>query len=349
MKYCYIIITSLIVALGASVFNCSTTHAEELTAYEQALNLTRERRFSEAIPLLEEWCNQYPRDPRGAYLLAQSYMTTRQNEKALERLNIILEHHPDDERNNFLMGVLLLPSAPDRAETHLQIAVNAQPDNAQYQHRLGSALMVQRKHAEAEAPLREAVRLAPNNLNARLDLGRVLLANGKAAEAIPHLEAATRGNDKEIAYNMLGTARLQTRDFDGAVSALNEAAKLNPDDARVHFNRGIALEGQLGDQATGLDTFRPVIESYEKAISLNAEVSDYHFRLGNIYETAVRSVYEQTATDESLAERALEYLAKAKNAYTAADTDAARQRITSVDQIIENIKNPEVIIEEFTE
>jgi tetratricopeptide (TPR) repeat protein len=349
MKYFQSIVVVFAVMFIATIFSHSIVHADEETAYERALGLTRERRFSEAIPLLEEWCNKYPRDPRGAYLLAQSYMTTRQNEKALERLNIILGHHPDDDRNNFLMGVLLLPSAPDRAEIYLQKAVNAQPDNAQYNHRLGGALMAQRKYSDAEKPLRDTVKFAPNDLRARLDLGRVLLANSKAADAVTHLEAATRGSDKEAAFYLLGTARLQTSDFDGAVSALNEAVKLTPDDARVHYNLGIALEGQLGDQAVGLATFKPVIDAYSKAVNLNTDVPEYHFRLANAYESAVRSIYAQTPENETLASEALDYLAKAKNAYNAVDSDSARQRISTVEQMIENIKNPEVIIEEFTE
>jgi tetratricopeptide (TPR) repeat protein len=316
--------------------------------YDTALNLYKEQKYADAIPLLEEWCGKYPRDPRGAYLLAQCYRNTKQNKKALDRLAIILEHHPDDDKCRFLKGMLLLPSSPAEAAVHFERAAKVDPDNAQYNYYLGNALMAQKKYVEAETSLQKAVSASPGNARAQLDFGRVLLLNNKAEEAIKHLKTAARGNDKETALYFLGVAQIQTKDYSGAVTTFSDAVALAPNDARMHFNLGLAREGQLGDQPVEFDKYQPVIEAYEKAVSLSKDIEDYSFRLGNAYETAVRSIYEKTAGNETLSKKALDYLAKARAAYGAINSDAARQRIPGVDQMIENIKNPQIIEEEVT-
>lgn len=316
--------------------------------YDTALNLYKEQKYTEAIPLLEEWCGKYPRDPRGAYLLAQCYRNTKQNEKALERLAIILEHHPDDDKCRFLKGMLLLSSSPAEAATHFERAVKVDPGNAQYTYYLGSALMAQKKYAEAEVSLQKAVAAGPGNARAQLDYGRVLLLNNKAEDAVKHLKIAARGADKETALYFLGVAQIQTKDYSGAVTTLSEAVDLAPNDARLYFNLGLAREGLLGDQPAEFEKYQPIIEAYAKAVSLSKDKEDYNFRLGNACETAVRSIYEKTAGNEALSKKALDFLTKARAAYEAVNSDAARQRINGIDQMMENIKNPQIIEEEVT-
>ncbi len=343
MKYRFFIIHLLMVVVLGLAISTTTVKAD----YDAALNLFKQKKYTEAIPLLEEWCNKYPKDPRGAYLLAQCYRSTKQNQKAIDRLNIILEHHPDADNCRFLMGTLLLPTSPAEATIHLQRAVKVDPENAQYNYYLGSALMAQKKYSESETYLQKAVTVTPGNTRAQLDLGRVLLLNNKAADAIKHLKIAAKGNDKENALYFLGLAQIQSKDFNGAVSTFSDAVNLTPGDAKLFYNLGLARESLLGDQVVELEKYQPIIDAYEKAVSLNNDVADYQFRLGNAYETAIRNIYDKLTGNDTLKDKALNYLAKAKKAYEAVDSDTARQRITEVDQIVDNIKNPIVIEEEI--
>ena len=109
----------------------------------------------------------------------------------------------------------------------------------------------------------------------------------------------------------------------------------------------MARESLLGDQVVELEKYQPIIDAYEKAVSLNNDVADYQFRLGNAYETAIRNIYDKLTGNDTLKDKALNYLAKAKKANEAVDSDTARQRITEDDQIVDNIKNPIVIEEEI--
>jgi len=73
-----------------------------------------------------------------------------------------------------------------------------------------------------------------DNALLRFGLGQALLAEGRAALAVPHLEAAV-GHDPNYsaAWKLLGRARMDADDADGAVSA---------------WERGIAAADARGDK-----------------------------------------------------------------------------------------------------
>lgn len=322
--------------------------------YDTAYELYKAKKYSEAIPLLEEWCNKYPKDPRGGYTLAQCYVKTKQNSKAMERLAVVLEHHPDHAPSQFLTGMLTLKASPSKALPHFEEAVKASPDNSTYHYYYGSALMATKQYDQAAASLKKAVEINPKNGKAQLDLGKVLLISGSPQDAIKHLTIASKGRStKDSALYYLGLAQIQTKDYTGAVGTLTQAGQLSPDDGKIFYNLGIAHEGSMGGAADSISACQPMIDAYSKAVSLEAGNADYQYRLGNAYEMAARSIYEKTAGNEGLSNQAIDLLEKAKKAYSAAvgadSSSPAGDRIGGVDQMIENIKNPRIIEEEVQE
>ena len=322
--------------------------------YDKAYELYKAKKYSEAIPMLEEWCNKYPKDPRGGYTLAQSYVKTKQQKKAMERLNIVLGHHPDHAPSQFLAGVLKLKSSPAKAMPHFEAAVAAKPDNGNYQYYYGSALMASKRYNEAEAALKKAVKANPKNGKAQLDLGRVLMLNKKPADAIAPLKVAAKGKrGKDLALYYLGLAQYQTSDFAGAVKSLDQASKLKGADAKIFYNLGMAHEGALGKAPGTIEACQPMIDAYSKAVEMEPDKADYNFRLGNSYEAAARAIYAKTAGNDAMSKKALGLLGKAQNSYNAAvaadASNPAKDRLAGVAEMVENIKNPKVIEEEVTE
>jgi len=347
MKLNRILAISLVVAIGLLVVPAIQVKAD----YDTAYNLYKAKKYSEAIPLLEEWCNKYPKDPRGGYTLAQCYVKTKQNAKALQRLQIVLEHHPDHSPSQFLMGMLTLGDSPEKALPHFKSAVEASPDNGTYHYYYGSALMAAKKYNEAIPALKQAVQINPKDGRAQLDLGKVLLLADKPQEAVKHLEIASKGKkDKDSALYYLGLAHLQTKDYAAAETALGSAAQINPKDDKILYNLGLAREGALGGTAGSVDACQPMIDAYGQAVTLDPGNADYQMRLGNAYEIAARSIYEKTAGNQGLSSQAIDLLENARKAYAvavAADAGSpAGDRISGVEQMIENIKNPQIIEEE---
>lgn len=93
-----------------------------------------------------------------------------------------------------------------------------------------------------------------------------------------------------IAYIDRGTAFLQRREFDRAISDFNHALKMNPDDEKtssIYNNRGNAYVGKgLYDQA---------IPDFTKAIALNPRYEVAYSNRGNTYYT--KGLYDQALKD----------------------------------------------------
>jgi len=328
--------------------------ADTQADYDTAFELYKAKKYTQAIPMLEEWCNKYPKDPRGGYTLSRCYRKTKQNTKALERLAIVLQHHPDHAPSQFLSGVLKLKSSPENALKHFEQAVKYKPDNGSYQYYYGSTLMATKQYGKAVDAMQKAVAINPKNGKAQLDLGKLLLMTNKAADSVSHLEIASKGKKtKSSALYFLGLAQYKIKDFTKAISALEKAAKVSPDDAKIFYNLGLSREALLGKDATSVEACQPVIDDFKKAVQLNSGNSDYQFRLGNAYETAARSIYCKTPGNKAVSDQAIKLLENATTAYNSAiaanSSSPATERLSGVSQMIENIKNPQIIEEEVAE
>lgn len=332
-----------------------TLFAAQLTSadYDAAYELYKAKKYSEAIPMLEEWCNKYPKDPRGGYTLAQCYVKTKQSKKALDRLAVVLEHHDDHGPSQFLTGVLKLKASADAAIPHFEAAIKSSPDNASYHYYMGTAKLSKKDYAGAIESLQKSANLKPKS-KTNLDLGRAYLLNGDPASATAPLKAASKGKrTKSSALYYLGLAEYQNKNYTEAVSALEKASAISKDDPKVFYNLGMSREAALGSAITDDTACKPLIEAYKKAVELDAGNADYQFRLGAAYESAARAIYSKTAGNEAISNKALGYLGQADKAFKAAiAADAAspaKDRVSAVAQMVDNIKNPSVIEEEVTE
>lgn len=192
-----------------------SNRAQAQDNYEEAYKLATAGKHAEAIPLLEEHCTKYPKDPKGGNLLAQCYIKTKQFDKAADRLAVVLEHHPEDDKSQFLMGtVLQLQKKPEKALTHFEQAANAKPDNGTYQYYYGSVLLQMKKLPEAGEALEKAVKAMPNDPKANLDYGRLFVLSGDYESATSYLQIAAKAEStKGLALPYLGIAQLQTKNM----------------------------------------------------------------------------------------------------------------------------------------
>ncbi len=338
----------MVVLLSVVCFPASWVLANK---YDDALPLYKQKDYKGAITLLEDHCNQYPKDPRGGSLLAQCYLKEKQTDKAIERLKIVLEHHPEHEASQFLMGFCMVDQKKySEAEKYLAEAVKLKPDDGDYQALYGSVLMNQKKYSEASPVLAKAVKLDPKNAKANFDYGRALILTGDYEASLVPLQAAANDNaTKKAALYYLGTAQIQTQKYNEAVTTLLAASKETPDDAKVYYNLGIAYEGKLGQGGKTPDDFKPQIEAYKKSADLEKNNAEYLGRLGLSYEQAARTIYEKSAGNEEISKQALSLLENAKTSYNAAlaanASSPSKDRVAAIDQMIENIKNPQEVEE----
>jgi tetratricopeptide (TPR) repeat protein len=106
---------------------------------------------------------------------------------------------------------------------------------------------------DAEQALRTAALLAPGVAVTRLLYGAYLAREGMAADALVELRAARDidPDDPQIAYE-LGIAHAFVLDWDGAVDALSDAVRLDPEEGWTRVVLGLVLlEGDRLEEATG--------------------------------------------------------------------------------------------------
>lgn len=197
----------------------------------------------------------------------------RKNAKAaIPHLEAAAEAKPDQYRPRFYLAEALFEERrPADAETHYRKALAIDPKSAEAAHGLGQALVGQAKTEEA-APFYElaaqldpsfgpmllhlaevyeadknypkAIALYkrfPDDPAVRERLGQLLTETGQAASAIPELEAAVKNSPTVANLTALATAYLQNQQPEKCQPLLDEALRLEPNNADLRLLYGRLL------------------------------------------------------------------------------------------------------------
>ncbi|MBN2561904.1 MAG: tetratricopeptide repeat protein [Phycisphaerae bacterium] len=145
----------------------------------------------------------------------------------------VLDRLPDDAITLQRLGVLL--ASRDRKEEALSVlrrAVRVQPDNPANHYHLGELLARLGNNAEAVGSLREAVRLSPNNAVARYQLGLVLSRSGDTVAAKEEWQEVIKTAPAFAdAYLALVGDALERKDHASALRLLRKGLEHAPDSA----------------------------------------------------------------------------------------------------------------------
>jgi len=161
----------------------------------------------------------------------------------------------------------------DKALEAFELAIRADPDNADAHRHAGAAHLALGRNEEALAPLGEAIRLDPARAGARIDMGYALCALGRDEEALEAAEGAVRAEpaspDAHLAQGAvlrsLGRAEETLRCCDRAIA-------LDPGRADARNNRGRAL--------MDLERHEEAVEELDMAIGMDPKSSDAHVNRG---------------------------------------------------------------------
>jgi Flp pilus assembly protein TadD len=82
-------------------------------------------------------------------------------------------------------------------------------------------------------------------------------STGMMAKASPQRERSSQKNAEY--YKRSGNAKIDRRDYQGAVADINEALKINPNDSDLYNLRGIA-RNKLFDHSGAIDDFNRALE-----------------------------------------------------------------------------------------
>ena len=142
----------------------------------------------------------------------------------------------------------------DQGIARLENLEKADPNLAMVPVALGDAFASQKQYPKAEVQLRTALHINPADKNAQFDLALTLIALGKKDEAqslLKELADQPETNDPKIFYQ-LGKLQLDTGDTNAAITNLEAAAKLAPDDdaIRLELTKARDLKGETAKTKT---------------------------------------------------------------------------------------------------
>lgn len=166
-----------------------------------------------------------------------------------------------------------------RARSLYRRILNREPGNAEAWHQLGVVAAEAGDRAAAAALMGRAIQLGGPKPSWCSSLGRVLASLGRSREAVACFRQALAGDPLNAAISLdLGKALAAADQCANSILALTQAVELDPSNPESWFHLGYAhYRSGEGDAAVTVAG-----ECYERALELNPQHAETHFRLGVI-------------------------------------------------------------------
>ena len=216
-----------------------------------------------AVTELEQARKLDPHDSNATLNLALAYAQLRAYTKSVTMFELA------DQANQALTPeaaiayatALVATSQPAAAQSELEKALSAQPDNASLHDTLGTVLAQQEHYDDAVAQFHQAISLDTNLASAHYHLGSVFLALHDPVNAVTELTKANTIAKDNIEYTLqLGRAlRAANQDTESA-TVLRHALQLNPASIDAKYELALTLQAS-GNAHEALPLFEQVVAS----------------------------------------------------------------------------------------
>jgi tetratricopeptide (TPR) repeat protein len=241
------------------------------------------------VEYLEEALRQEPGDPQRRTALAEAYLRAGSYARALEQAGQVLRHYPQDPSALLVAGIAHVRlDRPEAALAPLRTFVALRKDGpmarsdaaleAAYYY-LGESYVKLGQPAEAIPPLEAALLINAVDADALYQLGRAHDGNGQPQAAVQRYAQAVRlvpdfleayqamaGSyaaldlPHHVAYAQ-GMVAFCHKDYQAAVSRLEEATASLPGFAPAYLGLGLAYEG--------MGSLRPALAAIQRALELD--------------------------------------------------------------------------------
>ena len=232
--------------------------------------------------------------PPSAYQEAFFLVQKQQFKPAIELLQKILAHSPNDLKALNLIGIALTASGRiEEANVHFQKAIGLNPKFYPALKNLALNEIALKRIEEAKAHLTQVSELVPNDPTVHLALGEIQFSNRQFEKAVKHYEQShdLPFKDPHIALNF-ATSCLESNQSEKAVSVLK---KLTPGtDAPTHFQSGL-MYARLGK-------YEEAAQQFELARNSSPDPYQVSFNLTLAYVKAHRYPAAIKAAQDALAQ-----------------------------------------------
>ncbi|MGH9404714.1 MAG: tetratricopeptide repeat protein [Terriglobia bacterium] len=232
----------LLRALTAAHSNSAELHFNLGNAY------AHNQQFSEAATEYHRVLAIDPANDAAKLSLAKALLSLYDVQHALPYAQEYAKERPGDAEGYEILGEALKDSARyDEACSALHTAVELDPANYRAHYDLGFVLERSRRPQAALREFKEAIRLNPSGFEAMYELGMTLMKQNERAHAERELAQFQTIKNAGEARTRAGVADRQARDdlkrgaIDDAIKEYAEALKLDPGNAKIHYNFSVAL------------------------------------------------------------------------------------------------------------
>lgn len=235
--------------------------------------------FGDAIVELEKVRVLDPENRQVQTLLADSYVHTGENKKAIDLLWPVFSASSSDLAVDYVLGTAL---ARDGQADLAQRVINPLmegPDSAEKHMLLGTAKFAARDYAGALEDLRKAAEMNPNLPEVNSFCGQALFSNGHTEESRAFFEKELSHNPNDFQSNIhIGLLLKQDQKYDDALKFLKRALASRPGDVAVRYQIALVKMAQGKDQVA-LDELEQIVSESPKFLEAHVSLSTLYFRL----------------------------------------------------------------------
>jgi tetratricopeptide (TPR) repeat protein len=254
---------------------------EKKTKIDSAENLLLQRKYSEAIALLEEIHKSFPEEESVLLMLSWAYYDSGSADQAIKYLNVLLER--ELKRKVFtgfafdeLVRIYRQQKDYKKLVEICERAVAAQPQDVGLLTELGNAYLQSGKTKKACAIYEKLIKIESDNPVFYCYWGEALFAAGLYQESEQAYLKASEMDSEQADHYCFKIAILyqQAENHQNAERLLNKCVTLNSSNPLYYCSIGDSLicQGQIHN----------ALASYQKAVQLdNSSAGAFYNRLGN--------------------------------------------------------------------
>ena len=240
-------------------------------------------KIADAIPFLEKAQLIDPSSYDNGYDLAQAYSLTGRLSQARQLVQSLVQQRDTGDLHSLLGQVEEKDGKFLAAANEYQIAAHLDPSEDNL-FDWGGELLIHRTYDPAIEVFRQATQRYPNSPRLRIGLGMALYSRGNYEESIKSLLVAA---DLEPAdprcYLFLSKSYLSSPDqADEVIRRFRRYSELKPDNALAQYYYAVSLwKGRRLEQSS-VD-FQTVESLLQKSIALDGTLAEAHLQLGILY------------------------------------------------------------------
>ncbi|HLK21952.1 MAG TPA: tetratricopeptide repeat protein [Bryobacteraceae bacterium] len=235
--------------------------------------------FGDAIVELEKVHESDRDNQKVLTLLADCYVHTGENKKAIDLLLPVFNAGTNDVAIEYVLGTALARDGQAELAQRVINPLMEGPDSAEKHMLLGTAKFAARDYPGALEEIRKAAEMNPNLPEVNSYYGQALFSNGRTEESKALFEKELTQNPNDFQSNVhLGLLLKQDQKYDEALKFLKRAQASHPGDVAVRLQIALVKMAQGKDQVA-LDELEDIVFTSPKFLEAHVSLSTLYYRL----------------------------------------------------------------------